>query len=599
MKSIAKILALCLGFYLFSACKDVLDKEPLDMITDAAVWNDEVLIDAYLTQTYSDTYVFTNETWGTTQWDNSDNSAAPALVNELTDECKNNWWTAPGYGNKFGNLTINGGLLEWWENAYRVIRALNIFIDRVTASPVSESFRVRRSAEARFLRAFNYFSMVKRYGGVPLILHAQATNEAYDELYRTRDTEQAIYDFVIAECDEIAGQLPDNLSGAEYGRPTKYAALALKSRAALYAASIARFGTVRLNGVVGVDVSKADAYYESAYAAAATIISDGKHGLYDRNPDKVANFRNLFLEKNNIEVIFAKKYDYTDQAAGGNGWIWDFLQTPPPNVWGAGNSSGPYLEMIEEFEYVDGTSGKLDRAQIQQGLWTIAELWANKDPRFYATIYTQNTAWKGGVVDLHNGILLPDGTIQIDGSYGGILARGLQLLPAYTNPTGFGVLKYMDESHDVMGATGASGTDWIVFRFGEVLLNYAEAAEALGKTDDALWAINKIRSRAGIKELESITEDQIRHERKVELAFEGHRYWDVRRWRTATTELSRNFSGLRYILDAQTGKYKLEVIEQIDGTSSLPRFYDRNYYLPITLSRTGNNPNLVENPGYE
>lgn len=599
MKSISKILVLFLGMYVFTACEKILDKEPLDMITDAAVWGDEVLIDAYLTQTYSETHVFANETWGTTQWDNSDNSAAPALVNELTDECKNNWWTAPGYGNKFGNLSINGGLLEWWENAYRVIRALNIFIDRVPTSPVSEGFRTQRIAEARFLRAFNYFSMVKRYGGVPLILKAQATDDPYDELYRKRDTEQTVYDFVIAECDAILGDLSETVGASDYGRPTRYAALALKSRAALYAGSIAQFGSVRLNGLVGIDASRADAYYQTAYTAAAEIIAGQKHALYNRSANKVANFRSLFLEKNNEEVIFAKKYDYTDQAAGGNGWVWDFLQTPPSNVWGAGNSSGPYLEMVEEFEYVDGTSGKLDRNQIRQGLWTTAALWANKDPRFFASIYTQNTAWKSGVVDVHNGILLPDGSIQLDGSYGGILARGLQLLPAYTNPTGFGVLKYMNENHDVMGATGNSGTDWIVFRFGEVLLNYAEAADALGKSGDALWAINQIRNRAGIAEVAAVDRDRIRHERKVELAFEGHRYWDVRRWRTATTELSRDFSGLRYILDAATGNYKLEIINQIDGTSSLPRFYDRNYYLPITLGRTGNNPNLVENPGYE
>jgi starch-binding outer membrane protein, SusD/RagB family len=136
-----------------------------------------------------------------------------------------------------------------------------------------------------------------------------------------------------------------------------------------------------------------------------------------------------------------------------------------------------------------------------------------------------------------------------------------------------------------------------VFRFGEVLLNYAESAGELESYGDALWAVNKLRTRAGIANLLTIDREKIRHERKVELAFEGHRYWDLRRWRTAVAELSKDFSGLRYILDYTTGKFRLEIINKIDGTPS-PRFYPQNYYLPITLARKGNNPQLIENPGY-
>jgi hypothetical protein len=113
-----------------------------------------------------------------------------------------------------------------------------------------------------------------------------------------------------------------------------------------------------------------------------------------------------------------------------------------------------------------------------------------------------------------------------------------------------------------------------------------------------LNAVNQIRSRAGIELLGSIDRDKIRHERRVELAFEGHRYWDVRRWRTAVNDLSKNNSGLRFILDYTTGKLKLEVIENIDGTVKPPIFLPKNYYLPITLNRTGKNRNLIENPGY-
>lgn len=111
-------------------------------------------------------------------------------------------------------------------------------------------------------------------------------------------------------------------------------------------------------------------------------------------------------------------------------------------------------------------------------------------------------------------------------------------------------------------------------------------------------AVNQIRTRAGIATLASVDREKIRHERKVELAFEGHRYWDLRRWRIAESVLSVNRSGIRYILDFTTRKYKLQVLDNIDGTVNPPKFYSYNYYFPITLSRTGNNPNLVENPGY-
>ena len=182
--------------------------------------------------------------------------------------------------------------------------------------------------------------------------------------------------------------------------------------------------------------------------------------------------------------------------------------------------------------------------------------------------------------------------------YEGINALGDQNINAGNFGTGFGVMKYLDENVDIGSTWSNSGTDFIVFRFGEILLNYAEAAFELGKTGEALNAVNQIRTRAGISTKTSVDRQSIRHERKVELSFEGHRYWDLRRWREAETTLSQSFSGLRYILDFNTRKYKLIVLEDIDGVNTPPRFYKQNYYFPITLKRTGANAKLLENPGY-
>lgn len=586
-----------IGLMSITSCtKDVLDKVPLDVISDNVVWNDQALIDAYLTQAYLQMYILDNET-PNQDWTSSDDWNGPFIVNELSDESKVNWLHGQSDSKLYG-ISINGGILEWWEHSYKTIRLLNEFIQRIKDAPVDANFKKIRAAEARFLRAYNYFSMVKRYGGVPLITIPQDINASKEELFRFRDKEQVLYDFIISEMSDIAIDLPERNS-TDYGRPSKYTALALKSRAALYAGSISQFSTVQLDGVLGIDASKTTGYYQQAYDAAKEIMNSGSYALYNLDADKVANFKNAFLVKNNSEVIWAKRHDYVQRNLGGNGWIWDFCQCPKPHAWGGGNQNAPYLEMVEEFENVDGTSGFMDLVAIQKGLWTMDELFGKKDPRYFATIYTMGTPWKGITVDPHNGLLLPNGTIQNDGSYKGVLAKGTQAVDNVFFGTSFGVMKYLEESKDNMGERATSGTDWQLFRYAEVLLNYAEAANELGRSGDALDAINQIRTRAGIAVLSSVDREKIRHERKVELAFEGHRYWDLRRWRIAVDELTINRSGLRYILDYTTGKYKIQVIKNIDASWANPVFYERMYYLPITKSRTGNNPNLVENPGYE
>ncbi len=606
-----------LSFLLFvvlvtaNSCKKNLDKVPLDLITDNAVWNDPTLIDAFLTMQYTLTTVMVNEAptyienYGSGspvdgQWDiyQSEQGSGPCIVNEIADEGRGGWSIAGNAGGyKAGGLNVNGGFLEWWNYPYYVIRNLNEFIERVPSSPVDPAFAKKRIAEARFLRAFNYFNMVKRYGGVPLITQVQNLNDPQEILYPKRNTEKEIYDYVIAELDAI---MEDLVPTAQFGRPNKWAALCLKSRASLYAGSIAKYGTVQLNGLVGIPASAADDYFRKADSSARAVMASGIYSLYNADADKVTNFKNIFLKKGNVEMIFGKQHNYVDAlSGGGNTWSYDFVQRPKPHPWNIGMENAPYLEMAEEFEHVDGTSGTLNRTAIQQGLWSMADLWGQKDPRFYATLYTQETPWKGGFVDFHKGLIDANGTVlENEGdAYNGVAAWGNQNIGGNFF-TGFGVIKLLQEDLDIGSSWSNSGTDYTVFRYGEVLLNLAEAAYERGNAPDALDAVNAIRTRAGIAPLLSITLDAIRHERKVELAFEGHRYWDLRRWRTAVTNLTRSFSGLRFILDYNTRKYRIEVLNDIDGANNPPKFFQQNYYFPITLGRTGANPNLIENPGY-
>lgn len=582
---------------LFSCNKEVLNKQPLNIISGDDVWKDPALINAYLTQIYYDMPWLGNDCSGNglsgdAAWEFTD-------INDVSDESFPQWrdWNpSTAFMYKYGNLTINGGLLDWW--GYSTIREINEFLENIPTSALNDDEKKAMLAEAQFLRAFCYFALVKRYGGVPLITTVQNESDPKSTLYPARNTEQSIYDFIIAEADSSAAGLPEVVNADSLGHPSKYAALALESRAALYAGSIAQFGTVQLNGVVGIPSNLASAYYQKASAAAQAIINSGKYALYTGDADKTTNFRDIFLVKNNSEVIFCKKHDANNELSGGNGWCVDFFNCPRPQGWGRGLYDQAYLELAEAFEHVDGSSGALDRTAVQQNPTTIAQLWANKDPRFYATFYTQGSEWKGATLDFHAGIRLPDGTIQTSGSYNGIPATGDQDFQG----TGLGVLKYLDESHDNMAGTNSgwatSAQDWLIFRYAEILLNDAEASFELGNTAQALLDINQVRTRAGIAPLTTITRDAIHNERRVELAFEGHRYWDVRRWRTAVADLSIRWSGIRYILDATSGQYWIQIINNVDGTSNIPQFRQENYYLPITIARTANNTNLVENPGY-
>lgn len=622
------------------SCSDFLDKKPLDRYTDAVVWEDPALIDLFLLSQYAYTPVMINDaTTIFTSWENPGspmnrdpraatnqrywfgNSAqtfGPGLTIELSDEgmyTTGAWATVQS--EKTWGITSDGGALEWWENAYYTIRNLNEFIERVPSSPVSEDLKDIRVAEARFLRAYCYFAMVKRYGGVPLLLTAPQLDSEEELLYPERATEQALWDFILDETEQIADILPSVAD--QYGRATCWAALALHSRAALYAGSIAKYGELSANALTGLPKEMAEYYFDKSYKASERIMKEGPFDLYqsdiqDGNMESyVQNFKNIFLVKRNCETIMAKQHGGPsfDPGGGTSTWSWDVCHAPRPSVWGQGNYQAPYLELIEEFEYTDGRPGTWDRDYVQSRLWTMEELWADRDPRFYASIWTNGTPWRDAVgsnfgndtINFHFGLIKPDGEIltSFRDSYEGMPAVGDQAYFHATNgvtDTGFGIMKYLDPEADNMVWLMESRTDYSIFRFAEILLNHAEAAYELSKPDEALDDINRIRRRAGIAELDDIDMDKIKHERRVELVFENHRYWDLRRWRDAEEKLTRSFSGIQYVLDYTTRQYKILILDDIDGPDH-PRFPHQNYYFPITKARIAQNPNLIENPGYD
>ena len=477
---------------------------------------------------------------------------------------------------------LQGKVLDYYD--YGLIRECNQMITKLPQSKnLTQYFIDSRVSEARFIRAHAYFEMVKRFGGIPLITDVVPIQGNYDEIYRERNSEKEIYDFISSEMDEISELLP--AFAIEEGRITKWTALALKSRAMLYAASVANFGSEQLNGLLGFPSNEVSKYYLESLNASREIIQSGVFSLYRKFSDPVENFGNLFIDEvGNSEIIFSEKYDYES----GKSHQWDALAQPAGFGFNWSSNYPVYLETLEQFDFIDGSSGKVDRDMYDDNT-PIDPNWyfEMRDPRMKASIFYPGSSFKDGRVFFHR---------SMRGNLEGWPQNGLSKL---TGSMATGLLIRKRTNPDTPDATRSS-TDYIIFRYGETLLNYIEAAYYLNDPNGDMASImNEIRDRAGMPSLikSEITEDKIRQERRCELAFEDHTFWDLRRWRIAVEELDNvRRHRLHYRFDANNETY---TIEMADGDLGGVRLHpERNYYYALGLSRLADNPKLIENPGY-
>jgi starch-binding outer membrane protein, SusD/RagB family len=551
MKKIISILIINLLLFTGWSCKKdsaFLDVPPTTFVSNEQVFSDPNLVLSVLADLYNRQVDFSSlgNGWGSfadfSQSFPSENSSfAKGIV-------QNTGW---GYGS-WG--------LDWF-GSYNYIRDLNLFLQRDSASTgLTNDDKKRFYAEARFLRANFYFEMTKRYGGVPLI----TTPLTYDnsgkviELQVPRSTEAGMYDFIISEAEAIKNDLPADAS--EKSRASKGAALAMEARAALYAGSIARYGAttpaVSLpGGEVGIDRSKAVGYYTIALRAAKEIIDGnaGAYKLYTAPPGASAdqlsqNFANLFLDKASPETIFMKDY--------GKGVTHNFTVNDQPFSFSdEGNDAGrinPSLNLAEQYEKLDNTLAPFattDASGNPVFYSNVQDIFADRDARLAGTIILPGGSFKGHTVDIWAGYRLADGTIITSDE-----ADHLKPLPGSTIPvqvvggdgpvnglelhtqTGFYIRKYLDPSVGSGRRGQGSAVAFIRYRFGEVLLNAAEAAFELGDNTTAAMYLNQVRARAGLfipLTPADITFSRIVHERRVELAFEGLYFYDMKRWRLA------------------------------------------------------------------
>ena len=414
--------------------------------------------------------------------------------------------------------------------------------------------------ETRFLLANAYFELVKRYGGVPLITSSvvYTPGVSVQSLQVSRSKESEVYDFIIAQMDTAKMQLPNDPN--EKTRSTKAAALALQERAAIYAASIAKYNGLNSptvtssNGEVGMTNATANAskYYQKALDAAKEIIADGKYALYTKkNPNYEDNFANAFLDKSSPEVILARDYILKFRTQGWTNWNQPRSQSEDS---GDGGELCPSVNLVYAYEKLDNTLTKLPIASggVPINYVNPASLFAGRDGRLGGTIILPGTLFKGAMVDIwaglgsssHQFLTSGDDPANPTKRYPDVNSPFVQVIGKdgpkdnyeHAAVSGFLVRKYLDPTTHSGQRGVRSDVWWIRFRYSEVLLIAAEASFELGDASAAAGYMNQVRARAGFQTPLTATDmtlGRIVHENKVEFAFEDHQYWDLRRWRIA------------------------------------------------------------------
>jgi hypothetical protein len=561
MKKTLSIIIIALLLFNGVGCKkdsDFLGVQPNTFLTNDQIFSDPNLVLSVLADLYNR---------------QEDLSSLDGYLIPYTNNNEPGWRTFADFSESFPSESGSAYLVQrtgwgydaWqldWTRAYTYIRDLNLFLQRDSISTgLADADKKRFYAEGRFLRANFYFEMTKRFGGVPLVTEPLTYDYKGDvkSLQLPRAKESDIYDFILKEAEAIKGDLP--VDAGEKSRASKGAALAMESRAALYAASIAKYGAATPSvslpgGEAGIDASKSSGYYTIALRAAQEIISGsaGGYKLYTAAAGASLaqlsdNFANLFLDKSSPETIFFEDFKVGGKTHG-------FTTNDQPYSFSdEGGDAGrldPSLNLAEAFEKLDNSFAPFattDGSGNPKYYGDVQDIFAGRDARLAGTMILPGGSFKGQTVDIWAGYVLAGGNIltsdesdhykplpgsgipvQVVGGDGPV--NGLEL----RTQTGFYARKYLDPTVGSGRRGQGSTVAFIRYRLGEVLLNAAEAAFELGQADVASPYLNQVRARAGLTTpltAGDITFDRIVHERRVELAFEGHILYDMKRWRLA------------------------------------------------------------------
>ena len=634
-------IVLAAATLLNTSCAD-LDLEPKDKISGERLFSDPEGVKQYMANLYyqlpvEDFSFSPQRGFNVNDWEKNQNTGGVVLDSYAIDGCHSAW-----------TIGLASEEMGWWEEGYLLNRDVNLLIEEIPNLQIDEYQKKLLIGETAFIRAYIYFALAKRYGGVCLIKEIQEyTPGKIDNLFVPRSTEKETWDFVIEECDRAIANLPEDVRGwgASERRATKWAALALKSRVALHAASLAKYwneaplsGNAVSQKLVGIDGSEANRYYEESIKASTEIMESGRFGLYKPNPanpeEAAANYQAIF-ETPGIapeETIFIKGFVRPGLNTSHNYDIW-YNPQQTASGWPHPGRMNPTFDFVEVYETYDNpgqftpiittTSGVpddpngFDPNKEYLRFDSPADIFKNRDARFFASVNYPHGEWKGIKLVIQGGIVKPDGSSMIgtDGSYthdgvtyytfGGRSFTDYSGFSTYgagnMTRSGFLMRKFLSEKVNVDASWNQSITDFIDMRYAEVLLNYAEAVIECGYTANnaqqkAKDAINDIRKRAGHTVESPLTLGNVLKERRIELAFENKNFWDLIRRREFHKELdARRRLGLMPLIDLRGDKPQYIMVKIYLATEHARSFEPLSYYRPIPgINTTG----ITQNPQY-
>lgn len=622
IKSIIAVLSVILVTTV-SCNTDFLNTQPLDKISSEATWADGALSEAFIFNVYS----FLG-------YGGFEEQALAAYTDEAM-------FTHAGRNiNTFTEGTESPNNVAWqsatyeWGTMYLAIRQANTALERLpNASFENQSLKDQLTGEAHFLRAYYYQQLLRFYGGVPLIDKPFGLDDDYSV---ARNTYEECVNFIVADLDKAAALL-DGKSMVD-GRATKAAALSLKARVLTYAASdlhdatkaqskstaLASYGDIAL---VAYTSGSQNARWTAAKAAAKAALDAGtgyKLNLTEPvSPEEGRmNYMSIALGGQSAvgdasatsELIFQRTHTplYTVEDNWPLGGIHYGINNGPNGYhnW-AGNT--PIQQLVDDYEMMDGT--KFD--------WTDpahkAHPYENRDPRFYATIMYDGASWKPRPSDVAG--LEPADQIQTGyyddgkgGTLNGVDTRESVIENWNGSRTHYYTRKFIDPNPALAdNQSSAQVIPWPFIRYTENVLNYVEALINLGEEAEARNWLNKIRFRAGMPAITDSGADLLAryiNERRVELAYEEHRYHDARRWMIPQTTVGRGIKAINitatlkpgqtphepYRYDTTKYDYKYEVVDNTENETR--KWDDKMYYRPMTRDEINRNANLKQNPGY-
>ena len=494
---------LILGLFLLGMSSCSLDYENKEAITPDNVWTDKTMINGFL----NDIYGRMNPGWPINANNTDEGMNGPTSLNDFAR----------------GNYTVE---LQGQKLDYGNIDRINFFLGKLDneVTVLTEEEKNTLKGQALFWRAWDYFGKVNTVGGVPLILDVQDITDV-PSLFVSRNSTSECMAQIIKDLDEAISYLPDAYEDKEYGRIDKGTAMAFKGRVQLFYAS----PMFNPNN----DATRWEAAYNTNKAALEYLTAHGK-GLYK------GNFADIWYDEQNCEVIMVNQFYYPDHALDQKNI------RPEPLTRDAANDNQAILPLLMAYPKADGTPLELDIDRLSDPAYNqqfMTDFYTNRDPRFHATIFCPGTIYPCTNAQLEGGQRYwnawyeqeVDGKIQmnslIDYQIGTTVGGGM---------SGYFQKKGLDESLNNASVYQAE-TDWIEIRFAEVLMNYGECANEIGKTTEALDVLYQIRERAGIVNtmgnygITATTQADIReayvNERFIEFAYEGKRWNDLRRWK--------------------------------------------------------------------